>query len=96
MVRVPIRIQWEFSGESLGKSTWYFLLFVIKGAYLPGNGFVLLHFPGGGQPLPQANVERPIFRNFEIPNIKRTKDFFNFEFIFYFYICLNYLNSKNI
>ena len=55
---------------------------------------------GGGQPFEQPNVERPIFQNFEIPNIKRTKDelfyFFNFEFIFYLHICLNYLNTKNI
>ena len=54
----------------------------------------------GGQPFEQPNVERPIFRNFKIPNIKRTKDelfdFFNFQFIFYFHISLNYLNnSKN-
>ena len=55
---------------------------------------------GGGRPFEQPNVERPIFRNFEIPNIKRTIyelfDFLNFEFIFYFHICLNYLNTKNI
>ena len=41
---------------------------------------------GGGQLFEQPNVERPIFRNFEIPNIERTKDelfdFFNFKFIF--------------
>ena len=29
---------------------------------------------GEGQHLEQPNVERPIFRNFEISNIKRTKD----------------------
>ena len=41
---------------------------------------------GGSQLFEQLNVERPIFRNFDIPNIKRTKDelfdFLNFEFIF--------------
>ena len=55
---------------------------------------------GGGQPFEQRNVERTIFWNFEIPNIKRTKDellhSFNYGFIFYFYICLNYSNTKNI
>ena len=54
---------------------------------------------GGGQHFEQPNLERPIFRNFEIPNIKRTKnelfDFFNLEF-FFFYICLNYSNTNNI
>ena len=43
-----------------------------------------------GQHLEQQNVEQPIFCNFEILNIKRTKDelfdFFIFEFIFYSYI----------
>ena len=39
---------------------------------------------GGGQHFEQSNVEQPIFRNFEIPNIKRTKDeLFDF-FIFIF------------
>ena len=54
---------------------------------------------GGGQPFEQPNLERSIFRNFEISNIKRTKEefnFFNFKFIFYSHICLNYLNSKSI
>ena len=31
-------------------------------------------FSGGGQHLEQPNKERPIFENFEILNIKRTKD----------------------
>ena len=39
---------------------------------------------GGGQLFEQPNVERPIFRNFEIPNIKSSKDelfdFFILEF----------------
>ena len=42
-----------------------------------------------GQHFEQRNVERPMFRNFEISNIKRTKDelfdfFSNFELIFLF------------
>ena len=40
----------------------------------------------GGQHLERPNVERPIFRNFEISNIKITKvelfEFSIFEFIF--------------
>ena len=54
---------------------------------------------GGSQHFEQSNVERPIFQNFEIPNIKRTKDelfdFFILDLKF-FYICLNYSNSQNI
>ena len=51
-----------------------------------------------GQPIEQPNVERPIFWNFEIPNIKRTKDE-SFDFLilnsfFYLDICLNYSNTK--
>ena len=49
--------------------------------------------------LEQPKLERPIFRNFEITNIKRTKDelfdIFTFEFIFYFYICLNYSHPQD-
>ena len=29
---------------------------------------------GGGQSLKRRNIERPLFRNFEIANIKITKD----------------------
>ena len=62
--------------------------------------FFLLKKSGRGQPFKQPNVERPIFQNFEIPNIRRMKDelldFFNFEFISYFHICLNYLNTLNL
>ena len=54
---------------------------------------------GGGQNLEQPNVERPIFRKFETSNIEITKvelyDFFIFEFILYFYDCLNYSNTQN-
>ena len=53
---------------------------------------------GGGHHLERPNVERPIFRDFEISNIKITKvnlfDFSIFEFIFYFYDCLNYTNTQ--
>ena len=45
----------------------------------------------GGQNLKRPNVERPVFRKFEISNIKITKvklfDFFIFKFIFHFYVC---------
>ena len=54
---------------------------------------------GGGQHLERPNVERPIFRDFEIANIKITKvellDFSIFEFIFYFYDCLNDSDTQN-
>ena len=57
-------------------------------------------YSGGGQHLEQSNVERSIFRNLEVLNIKRTKTwdsiFFIFEFIFYFYICLHYSNTQNL
>ena len=49
---------------------------------------------GGGQYL-----ERPIFRNFEISNIKITKvelfDFSIFLFIFHFHLFKNYSNTQN-
>ena len=48
---------------------------------------------GGREPFERLNVERPIFRNFEIPNIERTKDEL---FDFFPHICLNYLNIKEI
>ena len=54
---------------------------------------------GGGQHLEQPNVERPLFRNSKISNIKRTKDelfdLFIVEFYIYFYICLNYSYTQN-
>ena len=54
---------------------------------------------GGGQHLEWPNVERPIFRDFEILNIQITKivlfDFSIFELVLYFYDCLNYSNTQN-
>ena len=51
---------------------------------------------GGGQNLERPSVERLIFRKFEISNIEITKvDFPIFEFILYFYDCLNYSNTQN-
>ena len=41
---------------------------------------------GGSQYLEQPNVERPIFRKFEILNIKRTKVFRFFYFRSHFFI----------
>ena len=52
------------------------------------------------QPFERPNVERRIFRNLEISNIKRTKDelfdFLNFEFISSCNIRSNYSNANNI
>ena len=54
---------------------------------------------GGGKHLERSNVERPIFRNFKISDIKITKvelfDFSIFEFIFYFYFFFNSTNTQN-
>ena len=38
---------------------------------------------GGGQNLERRNLERPIFRNFKIANIKITKNELFANFIFY-------------
>ena len=38
--------------------------------------------PGGGQSLERRNGERPVFRNFEITNIKMKKDGLIDHFIF--------------
>ena len=44
---------------------------------------IITYFAAGeGQILEQRNVEGPIFRNFEIANIKITKDEFFNSFIF--------------
>ena len=40
------------------------------------------YFLGGGQILERRNVERPVFRNFEITNIKIKKDKLFDYFIF--------------
>ena len=53
---------------------------------------------GGSQNLEWRNVERPIFRNSKVSNIKITKnelfDSFIFEFNFLFF--RNHLNTQNI
>ena len=50
--------------------------------------FIYIYIFGGGQKLEQPNLERSIFWNFEISNIRRTEgelfDFFIFAFIYYF------------
>ena len=45
-----------------------------------------MNVSGGGQNLERRNVERPLFRNFEITNIKIKKDelFHNFIFELFF------------
>ena len=50
---------------------------------------------GGGQNLERRNVERPIFRNFKITNIKITKDDLldSFIFEFFFSLFINYLHN---
>ena len=54
---------------------------------------------GGGENFERPNVDRPIFRKFDTSNIEITKvelfDFSIFEFILYFYDCLNYSNTQN-
>ena len=53
------------------------------------NKFRSLIIMGGIQNLEWSNVERPIFRNFKITNIKIEKDelfdYFIYEFIFYYF-----------
>ena len=53
---------------------------------------------GGDQNLELRNVERPVYRNFEIANIKIKKDelFDNFIFELFFSYFINYLNIQNI
>ena len=53
---------------------------------------------GGGQILERRNVERPIFRNFEIANIEITKDelFDSCILEFNFSYFSNPLNTQNI
>ena len=50
---------------------------------------------GGGQNLERRNVERPIFRNFKIANIKITKDelFDHFISKYNFSFFRNHLNT---
>ena len=57
---------------------------------------IFLHeFSGGGHNLERRNVERPIFRNFKITNIKITKDelFDSFIFEFILPLFINYLHN---
>ena len=71
--------------------------------FVPSSFFGLCFYftdpSGGGQHLERPNVERLIFRDFEISNIKISKvelfDFSIFEFIFYFYDCLNFSDTQN-
>ena len=53
---------------------------------------------GGGQNLERRNVEGPVFRNFEITNIKMKKDEFFDHFIFKLLKIFfrNYFNTQNI
>ena len=53
-----------------------------------------------GRNLEWKNLERPIFRNFKISNIKITKDelfdFYCRSYFFNFLICTNYSNTWNV
>ena len=62
---------------------------------LQRNHRQLLLFAGGGQNSERQNVERPIFRNLKITNIKITKDelFDNFIFEFIFSSFINYSHN---
>ena len=53
---------------------------------------------GGGQNLERRNVERPVFRNFEVANIEMKKDelFDNSIFELFFSFFRNFLNTLNI
>ena len=56
--------------------------YVFKKLFLPELGV--------GQNLERRNVERPIFRNFKMTNIKITKDelsdYFIYEFFYYYLV----------
>ena len=51
---------------------------------------------GGVQNLELSNVERPIFRNFKITNIKIAKDELFSYFMYDFFVFFNYLNTQSI
>ena len=57
-----------------------------------------VYYSSGGQNLERRNVQRLIFRNFKIANIKIAKRelFDNFIFDFNFSYFRNHLNTKNI
>ena len=75
-VSEPIRIH-PSQSEEIFQSRW--------SNYMKGS-------PGGGQNLERRNVERPIFRNYNIANIKITNDelFDSFIFEFFFSFFRNY------
>ena len=79
------------------KSIYYLMLALCQIMY--ESRHLTSHILGGGQHLERPNVERLIFRDLEISNIKITKvdlfDFSIFEFIFNFYDCLNYSDTQN-
>ena len=66
-----------------------------KDISLDGNQHCKMDLTGGGQNLERQNVERPMFCNFKITNIKITKDdlFNNFIFEFIFSLFINYLHN---
>ena len=73
-------------------------LLAIKQLPLPISKYLSLVLLGEGQNLERRIVERPIFRNFKITNIKIMKDelFDNFIFEYYFSFFKNHLYTQNI
>ena len=69
---------------------------LIDGVYVVAGANIVVM--GGGQNLERRNVERPIFRNLKIANIKITRNelFDNFIFEFNFSFFRNDLNNQNI
>ena len=52
---------------------------------------------GGGENAERRNIERPLFRNFKIANIRIMKDELFDSFVFDFFLFFrNYFNTQNI
>ena len=77
----------------------FFLRFVQKYHSIILNKifFIFLVFLnlGGVQNLEWSNVERPVFRNFKITDIKIAKDQLSDYFIYEFWVCSFFLNNLN-
>ena len=77
----PVSLEIIYEVNKVGPCTLFLIIF----------DFSQSHFyeKGGIKNLESSNVERPIFRNFEITNIKMAKDelfdYFICKFIFYYY-----------
>ena len=71
---------------------------MVKLIILKFSKFLNFENSGRDQNLERRNVERPVFRNFEIANIKFKKDELldNFMFELFFSFFKNYLKTLNI